>query len=224
MAFTASSTDSPVISLFVTIAKQDSPVQIMGFKLPGGSNNGAPRDPLCPWCPKVRLHNTTARQVKKVLLRGVAGDPNRPNETQHAAITYLDNTPGPPTMMQPNGDGEFADGRLWPFSVVLMAAPLVNSTCLHIAMVVSFVEFTDGTIWTMNHEQERSAWKESLRQADANSCSDSPDQLELKRLHEGTASIDAPSLNLNLDLTSFYSASCLVHIVKSEPKLGRCTW
>src|ERR1700729_846158 len=82
-AVSAFPTDHVVVNLYVTTASQDSPVQIVGFKLPGAvadeaQNEIVERVPLCRWCPKVLLHNATAKQVTTIQLQGVMGDPNHP--------------------------------------------------------------------------------------------------------------------------------------------------
>lgn len=76
----SSAADNAIINLFVTAAKQDSPVQIVGFKLPAAAptieaqNDEGDRGEIvptsrCKWCPRVVLHNTTTKQAKDVVLR-----------------------------------------------------------------------------------------------------------------------------------------------------------
>jgi hypothetical protein len=237
-ALTASPNDNVVVTLFVTTVKQDSPVQIVGFKLPGDaaadegqseSTNPPERAvvPLCRWCPKVLLRNATSKQVKNVTLQGLMGDPNRPVEiTEVSGMGILSESrlgQPSPYVIAPNGDATYGDNGLWPFQMAVIAAPTVNSNCLHVAVVVWRVEFSDGTEWMSNRGQEQLLWKESLTQENTNSCKDLS-AVDLKQLHTGIASFEPPSRDLSSGITQSYSAACPVRRINGELSLGHCAW
>lgn len=227
---TASSTDEFVVNLFVTAVKQDSPVQIVGFKLPStASADEAHTDaaslPLCRWCPKVLLHNTTARQITDIRLLGLWGDPNRPAD-DHAGtggIGILSESKvgqPPPYAIAPNGDAEFGDAVLWPFQMALAGARDVGSNCLQVSVVVQHVEFSDGTMWTSTREQDQAWWRDSLQQG-VSPCKDSK-EMDLKGLHKGTASTQPPSRDVGI--TQSYSAACPVRRIDGDLVMQHCTW
>src|ERR1700683_584412 len=89
---TAFPTQNLVVKLFVTTVKQDSPVQVVGFKYPDkgpgypGSDNDTQASCLLDgYCPKVVLHNGTAKDVKFIAVGGIVG-------TRRVARTGKSNT------------------------------------------------------------------------------------------------------------------------------------
>ena len=238
-AFTASATDNVVLYLFITTAKQDSPVKIVGFRLPnsatgdeGPSEMAEPPEQgpvlVCRWCPQVMLRNTTPKQIKNVSLQGLMGDPNRPegtNEVVHGLGILTESRLGQPSpyVIAPNGDASFGDNALWPSSMAIMAASAVNSNCLHVAVAVWKVEFWDGTLWMSDREQEQSQWKESLKQENTIPCKDSS-AVDLRQLHKGTGARVLPVRIFRLGITQSYSAACPVQWVNGELSMGHCAW
>jgi hypothetical protein len=238
-AFTASATDNVVLYLFITTAKQDSPVKIVGFRLPnsatgdeGPSEMAEPPEQgpvlVCRWCPQVLLRNTTPKQIKNVSLQGLMGDPNRPegtNEVVHGLGILTESRLGQPSpyVIAPNGDASFGDNALWPSSMAIMAASAVNSNCLHVAVAVWKVEFWDGTLWMSDREQEQSQWKESLKQENTIPCKDSS-AVDLRQLHRGTGTRALPVRIFRLGITQSYSAACPVQWVNGEFSMGHCAW
>ena len=232
-AVSAFPTDHVVVNLYVTTASQDSPVQIVGFKLPGAvadeaQNEIVERVPLCRWCPKVLLHNATAKQVTTIQLQGVMGDPNRSvgdkgGASGGVAILAESRLDRPsPYVISPNADAEFGDSVLWPFNLAVAGAKVVGSNCLHVAVVVWSVKFSDGTDWVNTYEQEHSSWNDSLRQKGVSSCKDLS-VVDLKKLHSGTVSIEAPSRQ-DSGITQSYSATCRVGAIGDELRLEHCSW
>jgi hypothetical protein len=238
-AFTASATDDIVINLFVTTVKQDSPVQILGFKLPnsatGDEGPGEMAEPpergsvlVCRWCPQVLLRNTSSMKIKSVSLIGLIGDPNRPEQRTKGmpgmGILGQSRLGQPsPYAIAPNGDANFGDDGLWPSTMALLAASHINSNCLHVAVVVWRIQFSDGTLWASDPEQEQLLWKESLRQENANSCQDSS-AVGLKQLHKGTGTRVLPVRNFRSGVTQSYSAACPVYLINGELSMGHCAW
>jgi hypothetical protein len=239
VAFTASATDDIVLNLFVTTVKQDSPVEILGFRLPnsatgdeGPSEMAEPpeRGPVlvCRWCPQVLLRNTTTKQVKNVMLTGLMGDPNRPEQRTGgiAGMTMLSQSrlgQPSPYVIAPNADANFGDNALWPSIIAITAASHINSNCLHVAVVVWRIEFSDGTLWASDREQEQLLWKESLRQENTNSCQDSS-AVDLTQLHKGTSARALPVRDFRSGVTQSYSAACPVHWISGELSMGHCAW
>jgi hypothetical protein len=234
-AVTALPTEHVVVNLEVTTARQDSPVQIVGFKLPSAVADKAQSEsveragvPLCRWCPKVLLHNTTAKHVTTIQLQGVMGDPNRSGGDKGgvsggvAILTESRPDRPSPYVISPNGDAEFGDSVLWPFNLAIAGATLVGSNCLHVAVIVWSVKFSDGTLWVNTYEQEHSSWTDSLRQKGISSCTDLS-AVDLKTLHSGTVSFEPPSRQ-DPGITQSYSATCRVGAIGDKLRLDDCSW
>jgi len=237
-AVTASPTDHVVVNLFVTTVKQDSPVQIVGFKLPdkgpGVPISEANKDGAAclsgGYCTKVLLHNTTAKEVKHIVVIGVLGDPRRDDDAEHprpemGVLPSSNWKLAPPVLLTANGDAEFGSDSLWPFAIVGIALlDTVKSNCFHFAVVVTRVEFSDGTVWTSDPKQNQMLWRNSTRQENTSSCQDlSAVEGTIKQL-QGASWSGPPPSHSGSDTTQSYAVACPVRRVNDGELRAVCTW
>jgi hypothetical protein len=217
---------SPAIHLLVTGAKQNSPLQIVGFKLPTVSGGA----------PKIRVHNATNKEVSQFEMTILWGDPRGKdaggprlggiNAAGCADCSYFE----PPGPIPGNGDGESKEeASLKPSTLVLFALG-AGGSCLHVAVMVDYVRFSDGIVWHASATNKYPAemandqpfWKDSILPESAASCDDSPEFGEvLKGASQGRFLRGAigPDLNAPLNPASsgplkFYTAACPVHATR----------
>lgn len=218
------------ISEFVTAAKQDSPLQIVGFRMPDAYGDG----------PAILVHNTTAKQITWFDFTILYGDPRKvggADPKMHGVMTgqrgdTLDNVPTP---VAPNGDAEFkfVFNYLSPSTLALFATPM-GSACMHVAVIVETVRFADGTNWRANATNSWSAnmandepmWKDSIRPESGSSCDSSPDAKEtlkgLKQVVIGTDPGTSPT-KFGSDPVQFYSSTCALRDDKGQ-LTAVCGW
>lgn len=227
-ALAAASNDRVMVNVVVTMVKQDSPVQIVGFKLPDkGPFSGKSVGVGClleGYCPQVLLHNTTAKEVKFLEIRGILGNPrnNDPeyprSELEILASQALKSVPQP--LIAANGDAAFGDRTLWPFMAVALSVKELQSNCIQFAVIVTRVEFSDGTVWRSDHNQNRILWRNSIRQGYASSCQDSRAVEDAINQLQGAGGGSAPSpLDSGSETVQFYEAACRV-----RGSVATCDW
>jgi hypothetical protein len=202
MALMAASSDRVVVNLFVTTAKQDCPLQILGFRLP--DRLGEP--------PKVLLHNTTAKEVTFFYLYALIGNPRGVDGGDPKLASGLGQESKwvhPEPTIPPNGDAEFEAKFLRPFLAAFHAKE-VRSNCLHVAVVVTNVEFADGTVWDATWKQDQLLWKDSIRSESSRSCDTSPAIDETLEQLKGSGPASRLPTHLSSETVQFYSVACPV--------------
>lgn len=231
LSFAAVAAEKTVVKLFVTTVKQDSPVVIVGFRYPDAGPGYSPKDgsyeELClthGYCPRVVLSNTTDKTVTHIEVSGLIGDPtevqNHPNESMEilsATAVKLKS----PTVIAPKGSAEFGSNTLWPHETVLVGMHEFGSTCTHLAVVVTLVEFSDGTVWHNDSNLNNALWRDSIPNGTASSCQTAPNvSAELKGSRGGTSG--KPPSHSSGTIES-YSVSCPVEH-RQDGSAAICAW
>jgi hypothetical protein len=234
---TAFRTENLVVSVFVTTVKQYSPVQVVGFKYPdkgpGYLASDNDREASCllgGYCPKVVLHNATAKDIRFIAVGGLVGDPVRDADGEveypyrQAGILSSSNwksTSHP--LIAANGESEFGSSALWPFTMAGVAVHIVESTCLKIVVIVTRVEFSDGTVWVYDPKQNASLWRDSVASGTTGSCQNSSGASETLNQLETSWSGPPPPHSSN-DTMESYSVACPVTKVKDGKLAAVCAW
>jgi hypothetical protein len=209
--------DEVAITEFITSGKQDSPLQIVGFKLPDKNSTGIPI---------VLLHNKTDKKVASLTLGALSGDP-RVLGTHEKVIYYTNSSLGQDlenSRIAPNGDIELLQDFLRPddFSLLSISGNL-QSNCLHVAVIVSYVFFSDGTVWKFDPRNDNSWWRDSLRQESKDSCHSSPEvENTLKQLKTENWS-GAPPSHPSSEVLQSYSVKCPVRTINGQ-LTAVCNW
>ena len=182
-AFSVSARDDVKISVVITIMKQDeSPVKILGFRLPEESG-GSPTDTRSH--PTIVLRNTTSKEIRHVGIGNVLGDPSGVSGTEARTGWALGMRHTHEPLSRPLGPEatfEFPEGVLRPYDVGAWAHRL-QSNCLHSAVYIISLRFADGTEWSANvhspgdYQAARARflqqWTDSIRPQSTKGCDDS---------------------------------------------------
>jgi hypothetical protein len=208
--------DEVRVTGFLTRAKQDSPLQILGFKLPEKVGHG----------PRVVVRNVSSQLIvdftirtisAKIVEDTVAGD-------QLAKMIFL----GSATRSLPN---QREERSVSPGVVVetleeslgshvsVVAAMASRSNCIHTLAMVNRVEFASGTVWewSASEEQLRQIWKESIVPGSLGSCDGSPKATKLMEQLQGASYIVRDSFtHADTAIVQHYSISCAL-----RPRQGR---
>jgi len=215
MAFTSSSASRLGVSLLFTIANQDCPLQIVGFKLPDKPGGYS----------KVLLHNTTAKEITSFYLIGLVGNPRGANGASpktESGMGQLANSVRTEPVIAPDGNSELDVTFLRPLSAAYHAVNL-RSNCLHIAVIVAETDFSDGSVWHSNSNQNQALWEDSIRPESTVSCDNSPDVDEtLKQIKTESYSAKT-STHLNPDTVQSYSVACPVR-PSGRDLVAVCDW
>jgi len=169
---TAWSADDRSVLLFVTATGGNGPLVVEGARLPQTSG-----DP-----PTFVVRNVSSKEVRYFNLTPLGGTPAR--STGSRDLAGVDGKGE-----RRNGDGTFwPRGSDWTFPPgrsletgpqwapgfttrnLLDMARRVHTTCMHVAAIVSYVEFTDGTTWGLTDDQMFDIWKHSVRPESIASC------------------------------------------------------
>jgi hypothetical protein len=236
VASTAFPTENLVVKLFVTTVKQDSPVQVVGFKYPDkgpGYPSGDGSEASClsgGYCPKVVLHNATAKDVTFIAVYGLVGDPalheDGDAEYPHTGVEVLSLNnwkSTSPRLIAANGESEFGSATLWPVTTVGIGLSTVESTCLQFAVIVTRVEFSDGTVWAHDPKQNAPLWRDSIAGGTAGSCRNSSGAADtLKQLITSRSAL--PPAHSSNDTMESYSVACPVRKNKDGKLFAVCAW
>lgn len=213
--------DDVRVSVFITIAKQDdSPVQIVGFKLPVQAGG----------LPAIVVRNRTSKEIRYVGFMNYLGNPRGAGGAEPKPSTNLGMTGVRLRPVAPNASTEFSEEVLKPYDVGSWAHRL-RSNCLHAAFYVSRVDFADDTVWVWDeHEPGQfepvrarllEKWQDSIRPESTKGCDDSPaTQAALGRLSgtgwpppggDGRAWPALPEPpRANIDPLPFFAFSCTI--------------
>jgi len=204
--------DNPAVAILVTSAKQDCPVQIRGFKLP--QKVGGP--------PLLVVHNATEKEVRVFYVSGYVGNPRKLKGFDPQVGFILGGEPPDSTkesQLAPSG-AEVAYGVLKSHNFANLAKN-VNSNCLHVAVLVTTVEFSDGSVWESQagREANQDLWRNSIRAESMKGCENSEEMEEtLKELDSAGYRESGMPTNASPELVQYYTVSC--PLVKLEGRLG----
>jgi hypothetical protein len=204
---------NPSVTILVTSAKQDCPVQIRGFKLP--QKVGGP--------PLLVVHNGTEKEVRVFYVSGYVGNPRKLKGSDPQVGFILGGEPPDSTkesQLAPSGDSELAYGVLKSHNFANLAKN-VNSNCLHVAVLVTTVEFSDGSVWDSQagREANQDLWRNSIRAESMKGCENSEEMEEtLKELDSAGYRESGMPTNASPELVQYYTVSC--PLVKLEGRLG----
>lgn len=199
----------PLITVTVVLANpHDTPLQIRGFKLPEKVH-----DPL-----RVVLQNVSPKQTTRFWIEVLIGDPAGKSGAVRAGAKELvgsnSNIPNlewpEERVISPGSSGEVHETVFNPLHLAFQGSRVL-SNCLHVAAVVSRVEFADGTVWEPDFFETRGLWKDSVPKG-ASSCVHRPQVEPLLRRLEGAgyASPIGTPTKIDTSQRESYSFSCAV--------------
>jgi hypothetical protein len=222
MLLSAPSADDAKLMILVTIAKQTSPLEIVGFKIP--EKVGGPT--------VVVIHNISSKQVRDFVLGAVIGSPGIDGGPKGAQVggTAFTNTEkrsqwGGERTISPGSSGEAHEYTFQPYGLAHFAKTL-RSNCLLVAVLVVRVEYGDGTVWEMyDSHQDSRLWERSLQPVAGNSCRKSPEIEEVLSRLEGAA-YDVPTFgkptHASTQTVPSYSFSCSLVSDEKNRLTARC--
>jgi len=211
--------DDAKIVVFVTTVKQESPLQITGFRLPdkvGGA-------------PVLVLRNVSGKQILDFHVAAVVGNPEadarRDAERPIATNTNSSNLDWPQERaIPPNNEREAHENILRSHTLASWGGRL-HSSCLHVAAIVLSVEFDDGTRWQLENIQDQQIWKSSLRSDSTKSCDRSPAMESALKEWDGPAGNAETGSPSHLDTRTVQSYSVTCPLRNLEGKLvAICPW
>jgi hypothetical protein len=227
-----------VVKLFVTTVKQDSPVEVVGFKYPDRGPGYPHRDDndfegMCltgGYCPKVVLRNATGKDVTAVGVEGLFGNPAEPQGgtgeplSRSMEVLWADTKKLKSLhVIAANGEAEFGSKTLWPFTAAGIGTHELGSNCVHVAVVVRRVEFSDGTEWMYDSKQNAALWRDSIPSGTAGSCQTSSEAAAALKSLGGSWSGAIPS-HSNDETVDSYSVICPVKKVGNDGPAVVCAW
>jgi hypothetical protein len=173
--------DNVVVRLFVTAAKQSGPVEVVGFKYPEKALYPDAYKSLnqdfcvtAEYCPKVVFHNRTEKDVTAIEAAALLGNPEKMQDVEPASqlglISVNRSKLSSHYVIAAKSQADFGSLALWPDVTAGMGEQKLQSVCIHAAAVVTRVEFSDGTVWTIDPTQTSALWRESIPSGTASSC------------------------------------------------------
>jgi hypothetical protein len=208
--FGISASDGVAVTLVITVAKQDdSPVQIVGFKLP--ARVGA--------IPAIVIRNTTAKEIRLLSFTNYVGNPRGVGgaEPKWGGNLGMRHTGDPlPRTLGPNATSEFPEEALRPYDAGFWAHRL-QSNCLHAAFYIARVDFADGTVWRWDQPgtyetvtaRLLAEWKDSIRPESTKGCDDSLATQGVLGHLDGTCWPPLGGLsNASAEIVPFFAFSC----------------
>lgn len=195
------------VTVTVAVAKQeDAPLQIAALRLP---------DPSSRWTLAI-LNNRSSKPVRAFWI-GVIFD--RPDETGDpgGGVRYREfvGTSSGPVQAAP-GITVSPEQQLQSQYQVLQShalaylAKLVGSNCVHAAVVISRVDFEDGTNWEFDQKQASQLWRDTLATRSGNACGhDRALEGTLRRL-DGSGYESGPFMRMSPREAESYSFSCVL--------------
>jgi hypothetical protein len=205
--------DEVKVTGFVTTAKQDGPLQIIGFRLPEKIGHS----------PKVVVRNISSQQIVSFTIRITTGNLARGSLFAELGTQFGEGSIGPPAQnsvlyplwrkersVLPGSESE-VEGYNPSSSHSVVSAAAVRSNCVHSLAMVNRVEFADGTDWEWlpNDEELDRVWKGSILPGSSKSCDNSPKVTKLMEKLRGPAYIVRDSLtHADTAVVQHYSISC----------------
>jgi len=204
------------VTVFVTVARQDCPLQIKGFKLPEKVGDPA----------RVLVHNASQKQIREFALETLIGSREPSSGKEARKIGWISSTSEPASSLKwalernlpPDGYGETHDSILASHNLVSRGRQL-RSNCLHVAVIVRHIEYQDGTTWHFESGREQETWENSLGTGNSASC-DKPSgaQEAMDRLEPGAGynkSFGALT-HANQEPLQSYTVSCPVQNIEQK--------
>jgi hypothetical protein len=213
IASSGQATGGVKVTGFVTTAKQDGPLQIIGFKLP--EKIGA--------FPKVVVRNVSSKHIVDFTIRVTTGNLASGSLLGGPGTQFGDGSMGTPAQSSslytqwrkerfilPGSESEVKGYDLSSSHFVVIAAA-VRSNCVHSLAMVNRVEFADGTVWEWlpKGEELDRIWKESILPDSSKSCDNSSKAAELMKQLRGPAYINGGSpTGAHTGMVQNYSVTC----------------
>ena len=213
------SADEVSVTIVVTTAPQNGPLQITGFKLPdkvGGE-------------PILVLHNVSHKEIRSFGAEAAVGNPDESGRAEVGGMVAVGNGSEHiywphEQIVSPNGYREAHENVLRSHNLAEWGQRL-HSSCLHVAPIVTYVEFTDGSRWELKTPQDEAIWKASLRDDSTKSCGHSSTVEYALRQWEGAAGYvgtGTPS-HQSADAVRSYSIVCPLRMVGTR-LTALCPW
>ena len=200
------------IVVFVTTVKQESPLQIVGLKLPdkvGGA-------------PVVVLRNASSKQIVGFHVAAAIGNPEADNAEQPIAISTNSDWPEGP--IPANSEREAHRMILRSHWLAAWGGRLYSS-CLHVAAIIRSVEFADGTTWQLENLEDRQIWKSSLGSDSTKTCDHSSAVESALKEWDGASGYVQTGSPIHLDASTVQSYSVTCPLRSLEGKLvAICPW
>ena len=202
----ASSSGETKVTMLVTTAKQDnSPVQIVGFKLPA----------QVAGFPIIVVHNTTSKEIRLFHFGSALGNP-RGVEGAEPKWAFGLGMPAAPLerWVAADGNAEFPEQFLRTHQAGTWAHRLL-SNCLHVSVWVADVKFADGTLWEQKGDSEtvQAFWNDSIRPESMQGCDDSLTTREVLSRSDGGSWLHppgTPNSKASGEILPFYMLICPV--------------
>jgi hypothetical protein len=203
--------DDAKINIFVTTTSQDSPLQVIGFKLPDKVGS----------TPVLLVFNASDKEVREFSIEAAVGNPAESArlETGEEVAVGIGNSSlhsGWPAegSIPPNGHKE-AHREIFRSHNLALWGQRLHSNCLHVAAIVTKVKFADGTTWELESPKAQTTWKSSLDADSTKSCKHSPEvENALKQWSgaSGYVSTGSPS-HADTGIVKSYSITCPLQMV-----------
>lgn len=205
-----------LVTAFVTLARQDCPLQVKAFKLP--EKVGDP--------PMVLVHNGSPKRIRDFTLETLIGSSEAESSKEARKIGWISTTSEPTTILKwplersvpPDGDREAHDSILASHNLVSPGRRLYTN-CLHVAVIVKGIEFQDGATWYFDSGQQEAIWENSLSAGNSASCDKSTGAQEVLDLLEFGAgnykSFGTPTY-ANQEPVQSYTVSCPVQQIDQK--------
>lgn len=135
----------PSVAVLVRVAAQESPVQVVGIKLPEKPSHD----------PQVHFRNASSKETAHIWVEAIISGRDG-KITRISSNDPNERWPGE-RVIRPQSDG-------WAREVILqsphlvMAARTLHSNCLNATVLVKRVEFADGTSWDRDQGQKGVSW------------------------------------------------------------------
>jgi len=206
------------IAVFVTTVKQESPLQILGFK-PPDKVGGAPI---------LVVKNVSDKPVSDFYVSAAIGNPEGDSRGEvgpaYATGSGMRSVLPEERPIPPNSEREAHETAFRSHYLAHWGAEL-HSTCLHVAAIVLSVKFADGTAWRLEGQQDQEIWKSSLPSDSTKGCDHSPAaEAALKDWDgpSGNAETGSPS-HLPAGTVQSYSFACPLRNLDGK-LVAVCPW
>jgi hypothetical protein len=217
----APAADNAKINIFVTTTSQDSPLQVVGFKLPDKVGSA----------PMVVVLNVSDKPIRQFYVHAAVGNPEESARIEAGEAVAISLSGGSDHIywpgeraVPPNSQREAQAGTFKSHNLALWGQRL-HSNCLHVAAIVTRVKFADGTSWELENFKDQIIWRSSLKTDSAKSCEHSPEiENALKRWSGAAGNASTGSLShVDPGIVKSYSITCPLRITGSE-LAAICPW
>ena len=213
--------DDAKINIFVTTTSQDSPLQVVGFRLPDKVGSA----------PMLVVLNISDKEVREFGVEAAVGDPEESARVETGEMVAIGTKNGSgrigwpqERMVPPNNRREAHETIFEPHHLAAWGQRL-HSNCLHVAAIVTRVKFADGTSWELENFKDQTIWRSSLKTDSAKSCGHSPEiENALKQWSGAAGNASTGSLShVDPGIVKSYSITCPLRMTGSE-LAAICPW